>query len=276
MLSDFQILGSSSNGNAALLRTGNSKILIDAGFSGKRLGLMLERFGESIDSLDAVFLTHEHSDHTQGLRGLAKRPDLPIFANRDTADAVQGKLSRRANWKLFQTGSCFRFRDLEIETFSIPHDAYDPVGFCFAWGEDNDLFSPRRSLGWVTDLGYVPENVRSHIREVDTLVIEANYDEAMLEQDEKRPWSTKQRIRGRHGHLSNDATFTLLEELGANPGLEMVYLMHLSKDCNSVAKVREKVALLQAMHTNLALHVVDPMIGTASANKNAHLVIEPK
>jgi len=95
MSTDFQILGSSSNGNCSLLSTGNSKILIDAGFSGKRIGLMLEAIGESLDSIDAVFLTHEHSDHSQGIRGLARRADLPVFANRDTADAIQGKLVQK-------------------------------------------------------------------------------------------------------------------------------------------------------------------------------------
>ncbi|WP_269524383.1 MBL fold metallo-hydrolase [Coraliomargarita parva] len=266
MLSDFQILGSSSSGNCALLRTGHTRILIDAGFSGKRIGQMLEGIGESLANLDAVFLTHEHQDHAQGLRGLSRRPDLPIFANRDTADAVQAKLCRPANWQYFETGASFRFRDIEICTFSLPHDAYDPVGYRFHWGEDDDLFSPRQGLAWVTDLGYVPENVRSHICEVETLVIEANYDENLLEQDNKRPWSTKQRIRGRHGHLSNDATFNLLESLNGNTKLRQVYLAHLSKDCNSVPLVREKFAPLGRIHANLQLHVVDPTFGIAAAS----------
>lgn len=259
----FTILGSSSSGNCALLQTENSTVLLDAGFSAKRIGQMLEAFGSSLDAIDAIFLTHEHSDHAQGLRGLAKRADLPVFANRDTADAVQAKYCRqRVNWKIFQTGTHFRFRDLEVRSFQIPHDAYDPVGYTFHWGVEGDLFSQPGSLGWVTDLGYVPEHVREHIQAVDTLVIEANYDEALLEEDTHRPWSIKQRIRGRHGHLSNSSTYELLANLPPESRLQKVYLAHLSKDCNTVKLVEEKFA---ALDSGLSIEVVHPEIGTASA-----------
>lgn len=259
---DFQILGSSSGGNCALLNTGHTKVLVDVGFSAKRIGCLLESVGESLDSIDAVFLTHEHSDHAQGIRGLAKRADLPVFANRDTADAVQAKATKPVNWQCFQTGTAFSFRDLQVRSFALPHDAYDPVGFTFNWGQEGDLFSPPRSLAWVTDLGYVPEHVKTHIRDVQTLVIEANYDEDLLERDERRPWSTKQRIRGRHGHLSNQATFDLLESLAGKPSLQKVYLAHLSKDCNCADLVREKFAPLQ---NSLSIEVIDPEYGIAPA-----------
>jgi len=252
---EFQILGSSSGGNCALLQTGQTKVLVDVGFSAKRIGCLLESVGESLDAIDAVFLTHEHSDHAQGIRGLAKRADLPVFANRDTADAVQAKATKPVNWKVFQTGTDFTFRDLKVRSFALPHDAYDPVGFTFNWGEEGDLFTPPRSLAWVTDLGYVPEHVKEHIRHVQTLVIEANYDEELLERDERRPWSTKQRIRGRHGHLSNNAAFDLVAELSPKSRLEKVYLAHLSKDCNNAHLVRDKFASLSR---NLSIEVIDP------------------
>lgn len=252
---EFQILGSSSGGNCALLQTGQTKVLVDVGFSAKRIGCLLESVGESLDAIDAVFLTHEHSDHAQGIRGLAKRADLPVFANRDTADAVQAKATKPVNWKVFQTGTDFTFRDLKVRSFALPHDAYDPVGFTFNWGEEGDLFTPPRSLAWVTDLGYVPEHVKEHIRCVQTLVIEANYDEELLERDERRPWSTKQRIRGRHGHLSNNAAFDLVAELSPKSRLEKVYLAHLSKDCNNAHLVRDKFASLSR---NLSIEVIDP------------------
>lgn len=253
---DFHILGSSSLGNCALLRTGYSKILIDAGFSGKRIEGLLSELGESIDTIDAVFLTHEHQDHAQGIRGLARRSDLPVYANRDTASAVQEKLSKRANWKIFQTGDGFEYRDLKIESFSIPHDAYDPVGFTFHWGQQNDLLQPPQSLAWVTDLGYVPENVKAHLSEVETLVIESNYDEEMLENDTKRPWSTKQRIRGRHGHLSNKAAYEALDTLRGKGRLKNVILAHLSKDCNSPEKVRS--AFAGFMKESISVNIIDP------------------
>ena len=258
MSTDFQILGSSSNGNCSLLRTGNSKILIDAGFSGKRIGLMLEAIGESLDSIDAVFLTHEHSDHSQGIRGLAKRADLPVFANRDTADAIQGKLVKKVNWQVFQTGSAFKFRDIDVRSFSVPHDAYDPVGYTFHWGEEGDLFAPRRSLAWATDLGYVPEHIKEHIKSVQTLVLEANYDEKLLDGDERRPWSLKQRIRGRHGHLSNDACYEALCGLNGSSAVREVYLAHLSKDCNTVELVQNKFADLSGDASTFTIKVIDP------------------
>jgi phosphoribosyl 1,2-cyclic phosphodiesterase len=252
---EFQILGSSSAGNCALLQTGQTKVLVDVGFSAKRIGCLLESVGESLDAINAVFLTHEHSDHAQGIRGLAKRADLPVFANRDTADAVQAKATKPVNWKVFQTGTEFTFRDLKVRSFALPHDAYDPVGFTFNWGEEGDLFTPPRSLAWVTDLGYVPEHVKEHIRHVQTLVIEANYDEELLERDERRPWSTKQRIRGRHGHLSNNAAFDLVAEISPKSRLEKVYLAHLSKDCNNAHLVRDKFA---SLNRNLSIEVIDP------------------
>ena len=252
---EFQILGSSSGGNCALLQTGHTKVLVDVGFSAKRIACLLEAVGESLDTIDAVFLTHEHSDHAQGIRGLARRADLPVFANRDTADAVQAKATKPVNWKVFQTGTDFTFRDLKVCSFALPHDAYDPVGFTFNWGEDGDLFTPARSLAWVTDLGYVPEHVKERIRHVHTLVIEANYDEELLERDERRPWSTKQRIRGRHGHLSNNAAFDLVKELSQKSILEKVYLAHLSKDCNNANLVRERFA---SLGRSLSIEVIDP------------------
>jgi phosphoribosyl 1,2-cyclic phosphodiesterase len=173
---------------------------------------------------------------------------------------VQAKATKPVNWQVFQTGTHFNFRDLKVRSFALPHDAYDPVGFTFNWGDEGDLFTPLRSLAWVTDLGYVPEHVKAHIRKVQTLVIEANYDEDLLERDERRPWSIKQRIRGRHGHLSNHATFELIEELSTNTSLEQVYLAHLSKDCNNVALVREKFASLQPQ---LCIDVIDPESGIA-------------
>jgi phosphoribosyl 1,2-cyclic phosphodiesterase len=252
---EFQILGSSSLGNCALLRTGASKILIDAGFSGKRIQGKLEPLGESIDSIQAVFLTHEHSDHAQGIRGLSRRADLPVFANRDTADAVQAKLTKRVNWQIFETGTTFHFRDLEIRSFALPHDAYDPVGYVFRWGSESAPAS--KSLAWITDLGYVPAHVQEQMRSVDTLVIEANYDETLLEKDTRRPWSTKQRIRGRHGHLSNNAAFDALSQMNGDSRIKEVYLAHLSKDCNSLECVNERFAGL-SHDKGFAIHVVDP------------------
>ncbi len=231
----FRILGSGSAGNSALLQTDNTRVLIDAGFSARRLAGLLEEHSEKLECIDAIFLTHEHGDHAAAITGLARYPQIKIFANRATAEKVQGGLKHRIDWQLFETGSTFRFRDLEISSFAVPHDAQDPVGFLIAHGED-DLLSPRRSLAWLTDLGHAPQHVRERIREADVLVIEANHCPLMLEADTKRPWATKQRISGRHGHLSNAAARELIESLtGAR--WRHVFFTHLSRDCNSPAAV---------------------------------------
>lgn len=255
----FKILGSSSSGNCSLLITENCRVLIDAGFSGKRIGEMLEEAGESVEKLDAIFLTHEHSDHVAGMRGLAKYSNLKVFANRGTAQAVQRPLKRKIDWQIFESGSSFRFRDLEVETFQVPHDAYDPIGFVFSHGED-DLFSPRRKVAWVTDLGYVPQLVRERVRGADVLVVESNHCPRLLQQSE-RPWSLKQRISGRHGHLSNEAAKELICGI-ESPAWSHVYLAHLSGECNSVEAVEETFAFARNGGAPYALNVVQSTGGT--------------
>lgn len=231
----FRILGSGSSGNAALLTSDDTRVLVDAGFSAKKLGDLLTEAGESWERIDAIFLTHEHGDHAAALSGLARHAHIKVFANRQTAETLQRSLKHRINWQLFETGGAFRFRDFEVQSFTVPHDAQDPVGFLIAHGHD-DLLSPRRRLGWLTDLGHAPAHIREHIREADVLVVEANHCSDMLQADTRRPWSTKQRISGRHGHLSNAAARELLESIvGAR--WRHVFLTHLSRDCNSLAAV---------------------------------------
>ncbi|TVR56363.1 MAG: MBL fold metallo-hydrolase, partial [Puniceicoccaceae bacterium] len=164
----FAILGSGSSGNCALLETARCRILIDAGFSARKIGELLEARGLHPDELDAVFITHEHGDHAAGVNGLSRRPALKVFANPGTIEAITPRLRRRPTWQAFTTGARFHFADLEVESFPIPHDAGDPVGFIFRHGE-GDLFSPRQSLAWVTDLGHAPALVAERIRDVDTL-----------------------------------------------------------------------------------------------------------
>jgi phosphoribosyl 1,2-cyclic phosphodiesterase len=257
MKQSFQILGSSSAGNSGLLRTEHSTVLIDAGFSARQITAMLNQAGVELAQLDGVFLTHEHSDHSAGIRGLAKHSALPVFANRATAEAVQSKLKTRPNWHLFETGTSFQFRDLAIHPFAVPHDAYDPVGFTFAWGE-NDLFSKRHSLAWITDLGYVPKLVREIAESVEFLFIESNYDESLLEQDNRRPWSTKQRIRSRHGHLSNRECHELIEKFSPSAHLRHIWLGHLSRDCNTFKLVHDLMGQLAKSSGRFSATVIDP------------------
>ena len=255
----FKILGSSSAGNCAFLQTENCRVLIDAGFSGRRIGEMLEACGESVENLDAVFITHEHSDHIAGLRGLARYGKLKVFANSFTAEASQSGLKSRLDWNIFETGSRFVFRDLEIAAFGVPHDAHDPVGFIFSHGQ-GDLFAPRISIGWALDLGYIPDMVRQRLLQVDVLVTEANHDSEMLSRDTRRPWSVKQRISGRHGHLSNEAARDLVENT-AQARWREVFLAHLSRDCNTVECVKKTFSRSLAGAFPHRLSVVSPENG---------------
>lgn len=257
----FSILGSGSSGNAALLVTERARVLVDAGFSARRLGALLAPLGESLERIDAVFLTHEHGDHAAGIEGLKKFPHIRVFANDPTARAVQSGLQHRPDWQIFQTGARFVFRDLEIESFAVPHDAQEPVGFRFTNGREGDLFSPRRSLAWLTDLGHAPQNVRECIRGCDVVVVESNHCPQMLQADSRRPWSTKQRISGRHGHLSNEAARELLAAV-ASPHWRHVYLTHLSRDCNSRAAVELALAGIRSALSGCQFSVVEPGSGT--------------
>ena len=244
----LKILGSGSSGNCAVLHSEGSRVLIDAGFAQRKLRQLLHDAGESLEKIDAVFFTHEHGDHTAGVEGFRKFPHLKLFANAATAAAIQSKLDFRPEWQLFQTGSRFLFKDLEVESFHVPHDAQEPVGFTFSHGHEGDLFSPRRRIAWLTDLGHAPAHIPERIRDADVLVVEANHCAQMLEADVRRPWSTKQRIAGRHGHLSNARVCELLEKV-TNPRWSHVYLTHLSRDCNSPAAVETALASVRARLT---------------------------
>lgn len=258
----FKILGSSSSGNAALLCTSEAKILIDAGFSAKKLNEMLIATGESIENIDAIFLTHEHSDHTHALTGLGKYHHLEIFANQDTAKSIRPRLRKPLKWNIFETGRAFSFKDLHIDSFSLPHDAYDPVGYVFSKTASSCGTHPSGSLAWVTDLGHAPQWLQQKIKGVDILVIESNYDNRLLEEDTKRPWSVKQRIRGRHGHLSNEDTYRLITSI-ENPRWKHVFLAHLSQHCNALHIVEEIFRPLQTDQSTFSINIVDPINYTA-------------
>ena len=220
------MLGSGSAGNAALVATDHCKVLIDGGLSARQIALRLEQCGVTPERLDGILLTHEHGDHVCGLEVLCRKFDLPIYANAQTAEAVRCdcSLNEHSNWRIFRTGAEFKICDVTVQTFPVPHDAVDPVGFAFYAGSSG--------LGFITDLGYATKMIVERLRQVHTLVIETNHDEKLLQNDTHRPWPVKQRIQSRHGHLSNNAAATVIEEL--LPGrIERVVLGHLSRDCNT-------------------------------------------
>ena len=201
------VLASGSSGNCALVETSTTRVLVDAGLSAKRVAERLAAAGVAPEQLDGILLTHEHSDHAAAIGVWGRRHGTPVFANRLTAEALSD-LGKGVDWKIFQTGSHFELGTLQIQSFAIPHDAAEPVGFV--------LTHQGQSLGLLTDLGFPTRMVIERVKSVHTLIIEANHDEKMLQDDTRRPWSTKQRIMSRHGHLSNAAAGEVLARIGGN------------------------------------------------------------
>src|SRR2546423_5038876 len=242
------MLGSGSAGNSALVATDHCKILVDGGLSARQLVLRLAQCGVAPGELDGGLLTHEHGDHVCGLEVLCRKFDVPIYCNALTAEAIQcdGLFERHRNWRIFRTGSEFSICDVTVQTFPVPHDAVDPLGFVFYAGSG--------SLGFITDLGYVTKLIVERLREVQTLVIETNHDEKLLQNDTHRPWPVKQRIQSRHGHLSNTAAASVIEEL--LPGkIERVVLGHLSRDCNTPALALETMRGSLSKHGKLDMEI---------------------
>ncbi len=232
------ILGSGSAGNCALVEAGRTRLLIDGGLSARQIAVRLAQCGINPIEIDGILLTHEHIDHAGGLDVWCKQSATPIYCNRLTAEVLQTpRTELRKDWRYFVTGSEFTVGDITIETFPVPHDAVEPVGFLLHHGNV--------ALGFLTDLGTVTKLVQERIRHAHTLAIETNHDEKLLQNDTKRPWSVKQRIMSRHGHLSNTAAANVLAEC-AGSNLRRAVLGHLSRDCNSpelaVGTVRARLA----------------------------------
>lgn len=216
-------MGSGSGGNCAYLETPEARLLVDAGFSGRQIRQRLAGIRRTPETLTGILITHEHADHIQGLAALAEKLQVPIYCNRLTKEAIESILQIRLNCRLFTTGDAFEIGDVTVETFSVPHDACDPVGFL--------LRTTAGNVGFLTDLGHATKLVLERVRTANVLVLEANHDVKMLQDDVRRPWSLKQRILSRHGHLSNEAAADVAEQI-VTADLRQVYLAHLSRDCN--------------------------------------------
>jgi len=217
------ILGSGSNGNSAYLETANTRLLVDAGLSARQVRQRLLAIGRSHENLTAILVTHEHTDHCQALAILAARARIPIYCNRLTREAIEASAPTGCEYRVFETGATFEVGETEIETFSIPHDASDPVGFV--------VRTDAGKVGFLTDLGHATRLVLERVRSTRVLVIESNHDIQMLQDDPRRPWSLKQRILSRHGHLSNEAAADAVQEIMSSD-LRHLVLAHLSRDCN--------------------------------------------
>lgn len=219
----FCPLASGSKGNSIYLGTENTKILIDAGLSAKATITKLAQINVDIADIDAILISHEHSDHIQGLRVLAFKYGIPVFANTETAKGIVETFHDCPKFKIFSTGETFEFGDLEIHPFSIQHDTLDPVAFT--------IRTSSLKMGFCTDLGFATSLVVNHLQQCDYLYVEANHQPSMVHAC-ARPMIYKQRVLSRSGHLSNEACGELLNKV-AHKGLKHVHLAHLSSECNT-------------------------------------------
>lgn len=219
----FCPLASGSRGNCVYFGSEHTKILIDAGISTKAAKNKLAEIDVDIEDIDAILISHDHGDHIKGLKVMAYRMGIPVFANHETAKGIVEHFHDCPKFKIFSTGETFEFGDLEIHPFSIQHDTMDPVAFTIKTEE--------LKLGFCTDLGFVTSLVRNQLKECDYLYVEANHEPSMVHAC-PRPMVYKQRVLSRSGHLSNQACAELLRDV-AHSGLKHVHLAHLSSECNS-------------------------------------------
>ncbi|PLX74296.1 MAG: MBL fold metallo-hydrolase [Desulfuromonas sp.] len=217
----YCLLASGSKGNAAIIESGNTRLLVDAGLSLRELQRRMQEVGVDAASLDAVLISHEHSDHVRGLGPLQRRFGLPVYLHAGLHTCLADK-DLPGGVQEFETGCRWQLGELEVEAFPVTHDAMAPVGFTFS--------SEVGKVGIATDLGIATRLVEQHLHGCRALVLEANHDEEML-RDGPYPWPLKQRVRSSHGHLSNTAASQLLDKLLWD-GLESITLAHLSESNN--------------------------------------------
>ena len=228
--------------------------MVDAGLSRKETFERLAAAGTAPESLTAILITHEHSDHIAGLQVIARKLDIPIYMSRLTAPSIFGAAAQWApeytpRLELFAAGSGFTIGDIDVSSFTIPHDAVDPVGFSFR--------SQGMKFTIATDLGYMPDSVRFHLRGSDVLLLESNHDLDMLKVG-SYPWALKQRIMGRNGHLSNDTACSFIRE-DLDWSTSTLILGHLSAHNNHPALVEQAAVEALGLRTSFTrLVVVEP------------------
>jgi phosphoribosyl 1,2-cyclic phosphodiesterase len=242
------MLASGSRGNCAIVASASTRILLDAGISGRETFKRMKALGDDPRSLNAILITHEHCDHVSGLATLAKKLNVPVFMTGATHEmwaralrdenGVRPKLEKLER---FESGHSFQVGDIAVRPFTIPHDAADPVGFTFR--------AEGVKIGFATDLGYIPVSVRDHLRGSDVLVLESNHDLEMLRVG-PYPWSVKQRVMSRVGHLSNVALADFFTGDYDNSAT-FVVLAHLSEQNNHPEIARREAEKALAMRGGL-------------------------
>jgi phosphoribosyl 1,2-cyclic phosphodiesterase len=220
----FSVLASGSTGNALYVETKDQAFLVDAGLSGKQMTGLFEKIDRKMDKLTGILVTHEHSDHIKGLGIIARKHNLPIYANDNTWKAMEpliGKLSTDQKFT-FQMDSVKTFGSLDIQSFGVSHDAVEPMFYVF--------HHDGKKLVLITDTGYVSDRMKGTIANADAYIFESNHDVQMLRMG-RYPWSIKRRILSDVGHVSNeDAALAMDDVIGDRT--KRIYLAHLSTDNN--------------------------------------------
>lgn len=235
-MSRFFPLFSSSKGNSIFLAGGTTALLVDAGVSYKRLNEALDSQGYSINDLNGVFITHEHSDHINGLAVLLKKVNVPLFASKGTLEYLWANGYIPPHTKVCECDKPVTVGDIEVTAFETPHDAANSVGYRFTMPDS-------RTIAVATDLGHVTDKVRENLLGCDLVMLESNYDPGMLDCS-SYPYVLKRRIKSDFGHLSNSACAEMLVSLVKN-GTTRLVLGHLSEQNNipELARQTSKIEL---------------------------------
>lgn len=256
----FSVLASGSTGNAFYVEDGQDSFLVDAGFSGKQLGSLFDKINRDISKLSGIFVTHEHSDHIKGIGIIARKYNLPVYANEKTWRAMDGMIGEIPVEQkfVFNMETIKSFGSTEIESFGVSHDAAEPMFYIFHHGG--------KKLVLITDTGYVSERVKGIISNADIYVFESNHDVQMLRMG-RYPWNVKQRILSDVGHVSNeDAAIAMSDVIGNRT--KRIYLAHLSLDNNMKDLARMSVTQTLAgkgfvVGEQFDIYDTDPKIPTA-------------
>src|SRR5690625_2919060 len=247
----FSVLASGSSGNAFYIESDQERLLVDAGLSGKQLDRLFSEVHVDPANLTGILVTHEHGDHIKGLGIIARKYNLPIYANRKTWKAMEnslGKLSLDQKHH-FEIGEMKTFGDIDVEPFGVSHDAAEPMFFTF---HNND-----KKVALVTDLGYVSEEIKKTIENANAYIFEANHDVDMLRMG-RYPWSVKRRILSDSGHVSNEDSGLALSDIIGNE-TKRIYLAHLSQDNNMKELAKMSVnQILQERQIDIDIYNTEP------------------
>jgi len=249
----FCSLGSGSSGNATLIEASSgittSRVLVDCGFTQRELKARLARAGLEVSDIDAIFVTHEHGDHIGCTVALSKRHGIPIWMSRGTWRAA-GQPELGGLLHFARDGDCISLGDVQLMPYTVPHDAHEPLQPCFSDGA--------LRLGVLTDAGSITAHLLDQLKGCHALLLECNHDREMLAAS-RYPWSLKQRISGRLGHLSNDTAGEILAAC-MHGGLRHVVAAHLSRENNRPEIVREALAVSWGSRPADVV-IADPMLG---------------